>query len=150
MIQALFVVRNLMSSEGMNLAHKAVGSSDFVYYYFGLTAVLTMTAGTVFLMWLGEQIDEYGIGNGISLIIMAGIVARIPDATTSLFIDTVGGVKLKESIFTLGGAGGQDVSFEKLIVLIALFVGVVVGVVAMTKAQRRIPTQSAKHVRGRR
>ena len=40
-----------------------------------------MTAGTVFLMWLGEQIDEYGIGNGISLIIMAGIVARIPDAT---------------------------------------------------------------------
>ena len=41
--------------------------------------VLTMTAGTIFLMWLGEQIDEYGIGNGISLIIMAGIVARIPD-----------------------------------------------------------------------
>ena len=40
-----------------------------------------MTAGTIFLMWLGEQIDEYGIGNGISLIIMAGIVARIPDAT---------------------------------------------------------------------
>jgi preprotein translocase subunit SecY len=150
MIQAIFVVRNLMSPDGMNLAGKAVGSSDFAYYYFGLTAVLTMTAGTLFLMWLGEQIDEYGIGNGISLIIMAGIVARIPDATTTLFIDTVGGIKLKESIFTLGGAGGQDVSFEKLLVLIALFVGVVVGVIAMTKAQRRIPTQSAKHVRGRR
>ena len=44
-------------------------------------SVMTMTAGTIFLMWLGEQIDEYGIGNGISLIIMAGIVARIPDAT---------------------------------------------------------------------
>ncbi len=43
--------------------------------------VVTMTAGTIFLMWLGEQIDEYGIGNGISLIIMAGIVARMPDAT---------------------------------------------------------------------
>ena len=43
-----------------------------------LTAVLTMTAGTVFLMWLGEQIDEYGIGNGISLLIMAGILARMP------------------------------------------------------------------------
>ena len=41
--------------------------------------VVTMTVGTIFLMWLGEQIDEYGIGNGISLIIMAGIVARIPD-----------------------------------------------------------------------
>ena len=46
-------------------------------------SIITMTAGTVFLMWLGEQIDEYGIGNGISLIIMAGIVARIPDATQS-------------------------------------------------------------------
>ena len=45
-----------------------------------LTAVLTMTAGTVFLMWLGEQIDEYGIGNGISLLIMAGILARMPAA----------------------------------------------------------------------
>ena len=53
-----------------------------------LTAmILTMTAGTVFLMWLGEQIDEYGIGNGISLIIMAGIVARIPAATASLFFE---------------------------------------------------------------
>ena len=46
-----------------------------------------MTVGTVFLMWIGEQIDEYGIGNGISLIIMAGIVARIPDATLSLLFE---------------------------------------------------------------
>src|SRR5205823_15124869 len=57
--------------------------------------------------------------------------------------------KIKESVFTLGGATG-DVSFEKLLVLAFLFVTVVVGVIAMTKAQRRIPTQSAKHVRGRR
>jgi preprotein translocase subunit SecY len=99
-------------------------------------------------MWLGEQIDEYGIGNGISLIIMAGIVARIPDATNALLIDTVTG-KIKESVFTLGGATG-DISFEKILVLAFLFVTVVVGVIAMTKAQRRIPTQSAKHVRGRR
>ena len=62
-----------------------------------------MTAGTIFLMWLGEQIDEYGIGNGITLIIMAGIVARIPDATGSLLFDSATG-KLKESVFTLGGA----------------------------------------------
>jgi preprotein translocase subunit SecY len=108
-----------------------------------------MTAGTMFLMWLGEQIDEYGIGNGISLIIMAGIIARIPDATRSLLLDPTTG-RLKESIYTLGGGSGSDVSFEKLIVLIFLFVGVVVGVVAITMGQRRIPTQSAKHVRGRR
>ena len=44
------------------------------------SGVIAMTAGTIFLMWLGEQIDEYGIGNGISLIIMAGIVARMPNA----------------------------------------------------------------------
>jgi preprotein translocase subunit SecY len=99
-------------------------------------------------MWLGEQIDEYGVGNGISLIIMAGIVARIPEATTSLLFERG---RLKSSIFTLGGGStGADVGLEKLIVLIVLFVGVVVAVVAITKGQRRIPTQSAKHVRGRR
>jgi preprotein translocase subunit SecY len=98
-------------------------------------------------MWLGEQIDEYGIGNGISLIIMAGIVGRIPAATASLFFE---GGKLRESVFTLGGGGAQNMSFEKLVVLILLFIGVVVAVIAITKGQRRIPTQSAKHVRGRR
>jgi preprotein translocase subunit SecY len=117
-------------------------------YWFGFVAMMTMTAGTVFLMWLGEQIDEYGIGNGISLIIMAGIVARIPDATNLLLMDQLTG-KLKESVLTLGGAPGE-ISFEKLVVLMFLFVAVVVGVITMTKAQRRIPTQSAKHVRGRR
>jgi preprotein translocase subunit SecY len=113
-----------------------------------LASVLIMTAGTIFLMWIGEQIDEYGIGNGISLIIMAGIVARIPDATKTLFYDVT--TQSFRHVFTLGGEGGQGVGFEKLIVLMVLFVGVVVGVVAITKGQRRIPTQSAKHVRGRR
>src|SRR5204863_1391654 len=78
------------------------------YYYFAFASILTMTAGTVFLMWLGEQIDEYGIGNGISLIIMSGIVARIPEATQALILDSTTG-KLKESLFTLGAASG-DVS----------------------------------------
>jgi preprotein translocase subunit SecY len=122
---------------------------DYNTMFYGLTAVLTMTAGTMFLMWLGEQIDEYGIGNGISLIIMAGILARIPSATQSLLFDPTTG-HLKESIYTLGGGTGHDVSFEKLIVLVLLFISVVVAVVAITMGQRRIPTQSAKHVRGRR
>ncbi len=120
-----------------------------LFYIF--TTVMTMTAGTIFLMWLGEQIDEYGIGNGISLIIMAGIVARIPQATMGLFFESGGeGWRFKESILQLGGGGGMDYGLETLIVLICLFVGVVIGVVAITKAQRRIPTQSARHVRGRR
>src|SRR5262249_42232206 len=63
------------------------GLPDFHSGFYWLVMVVTMTCGTVFLMWLGEQIDEYGIGNGISLIIMAGIVARIPDATLSLFTE---------------------------------------------------------------
>ena len=151
MLQSFFWVQHIMKPEdvggpGLSAFGYATGIN---YYYYGLTCVITMTAGTIFLMWLGEQIDEYGIGNGISLIIMAGIVCRIPDATKELIFDSTTGA-LKSSIWTLGGSGGADISFEKLLVLIALFVGVVVGVIAITKAQRRIPTQSAKHVRGRR
>ncbi|WP_439620851.1 preprotein translocase subunit SecY [Gemmata sp.] len=151
MIQAVIIVQSVMGPEsrdgGMGLAPPGY-DNGINLWWFGLAAVVTMTAGTVFLMWLGEQIDEYGIGNGISLIIMAGIVARIPDATTALLMDSTTGT-IKASVFTLGGAPGE-ISFEKLLVLAFLFLAVVVGVIAMTKAQRRIPTQSAKHVRGRR
>lgn len=121
---------------------------EYDTFFFMLSTVMIMTTGTVFLMWVGEQIDEYGIGNGISLLIMAGIVARIPDATISLLFERG---HLRASIFMLGGSGtGGDIGLEKILVLIFLFISVVVGVIAMTKAQRRIPTQSAKHVRGRR
>jgi preprotein translocase subunit SecY len=151
-IQAIIVVNPIMSpdtGDGGGFGTAAQGYAEgFNIYWFGFAAVLTITCGTVFLMWLGEQIDEYGIGNGISLIIMAGIVARLPDATSALIFDSTTG-KLKDSLFTLGAATG-DISFEKLLVMLFLFVAVVVGVIAMTKAQRRIPTQSAKHVRGRR
>jgi preprotein translocase subunit SecY len=151
LIQAFALVQHLIAGgdSGMDLAIPGLLDSTFNYYFYMITAVLVMTAGTVFLMWLGEQIDEYGIGNGISLIIMAGIVARIPDATQSLLFDSQTGW-LKSSVFTLGGGGPGDISFEKLLVLICLFLAVVLAVVAMTKAQRRIPTQSARHVRGRR
>src|SRR5262249_44415598 len=112
-----------------------------------IVMVLTMTAGTIFLMWIGEQIDEYGIGNGISLIIMGGIVARLPAATASLFFE---GGRFKWQVFTLSRSGGHDLGIEKLITLGSLFSAAVVAVIAITKAHRRIPTQSAKHVRGRR
>jgi preprotein translocase subunit SecY len=109
-----------------------------------LAAVLTMTAGATFLMWLGEQIDEYGIGNGISLLIMAGILARMPHAGWELIQPMV-----EEGGIQLGSSGGR-IGVESLLVLAVLFVGVVAGVVFITQGQRRIPTQSAKHVRGRR
>jgi preprotein translocase subunit SecY len=146
LIQAAFWVSYITkprTSMGMGLAIRDYGTWSYI-----IVSILIMTAGTVFLMWVGEQIDEYGIGNGISLIIMAGIVARIPDATQSLLFERG---HLKPSIFMLGGSGvGGDVSLEKIVVLVCMFVAVVVAVVAITMGQRRIPTQSAKHVRGRR
>jgi preprotein translocase subunit SecY len=108
-----------------------------------LTSVLTMTAGATFLMWLGEQIDEYGIGNGISLLIMAGILARMPHAGWELIQPMV------EKGFQLGSVQGT-VGVETVLLLAVLFVAVIAGVVFITQGQRRIPTQSAKHVRGRR
>jgi preprotein translocase subunit SecY len=149
LVQSYFVVQHLMSpTGGLGWAIKNE-YGDYSTWWPMLTGVLLMSTGTIFLMWLGEQIDEYGIGNGISLIIMAGILARLPDATKTLLFDPTTG-SLKESIFTLGGTGGSDISFEKLLVLIILFVVVVVAVIAITKGQRRIPTQSARHIRGRR
>ncbi|MFO0817225.1 MAG: preprotein translocase subunit SecY [Pirellulales bacterium] len=105
-----------------------------------IITVLMMTCGTIFLMWLGEQIDEFGIGNGISLLIMAGILARMPEALVDLF---------RNAEFELKGFGQGVIGVESMIILVFLFIAVVLGVVFITQGQRRIPTQSAKHVRGR-
>src|SRR5437868_4545532 len=102
-----------------------------------------MTAGTMFVMWIGEQIDEFGIGNGISLLIMAGILAQMPNALFDLFGD------ISKAGWRLAGGGGQ-MGVEHLFILVILFALVVAGVVFMQLGQRQIPTQSAKHVRGRR
>lgn len=104
-----------------------------------ITSVLIMTCGTMFVMWLGEQIDEFGIGNGISLLIMAGILAQMPNAMVGFF---------KNMKWNL--TGFTDRGVEHIVVLIGLFIAVVAGVVFITLGQRQIPTQSAKHVRGRR
>jgi preprotein translocase subunit SecY len=106
-----------------------------------MVAVLVMTCGTIFLMWLGEQIDEYGIGNGISLLIMAGILAQMPKALFEL----IGNMKTE-----LTGLSRGQIGIETLVLLVVLFVGVVFGVVFITLGQRKIPTQSAKFTRGRR
>jgi preprotein translocase subunit SecY len=139
--QSFFYVKFLVANNMVRGEFLNSGGGLPVSWYF--ISVLTMTAGTVFLMWLGEQIDEFGIGNGISLLIMAGILARMPAAGQNLLKPLAeGGLQLS------GGAGQMGV--ETLIVLVLLFVTVVAGVVFITQGQRRIPTQSAKHVRGRR
>jgi preprotein translocase subunit SecY len=95
--------------------------------------VITLTAGTAFLMWLGEQITEKGIGNGISLIIFAGIVSRIPVGTFQTFR------KLQVG----------DVSIVSLIIFVVLAIIIIAGVIAIQQGTRKIPVQYAKRVVGR-
>ncbi len=100
---------------------------------FRLLTVLTLTTGSIFVMWLGEQITEYGIGNGISLIIFAGIVARAPDA----FFNTVSLAK-------------QGILSPFRLAIIAFIIIFVIGIIVFfERAHRRIPIQYAKRVVGR-
>ena len=131
--QSAMWVRYMMS--GMNVV-----PPEYQTFWHAAVCVVTMTAGTIFLMWIGEQIDEYGIGNGISLLIMAGILSRMPQALFSLLSNTTRKFNPEQGKYGI----------LTIALLAALFVAVVVGVIAITESQRRIPTQSAKHVRGRR
>jgi preprotein translocase subunit SecY len=101
---------------------------------FRLMTMLTLTAGTAFIMWLGEQITERGIGNGISLIIFAGIVARLPSAIVNTF-------KLMET---------GELNLLLMIFLLGLMLAVVAAIVFMEAGHRKIPIQYAKRVVGRR
>ena len=100
---------------------------------FKLMTVLTLTAGTAFIMWLGEQITEHGIGNGISLIIFAGIVCRMPAAIGNTF-----------RLLSTG-----DMGIFAVIILTLMMVLVVAFIIYMEQGQRRIPVQYAKRVVGR-
>ncbi|MGP1346874.1 MAG: preprotein translocase subunit SecY [Phycisphaerales bacterium] len=113
-------------------------------------AITAMTAGTVFLMWLGEQIDKYGIGNGVSLIITASILAGMPGALFWVIQNSeLGQVGFISDFFGVPVNDEPQLSWLALILLIGAFVFVVAGCVIMTVAQRRIPIQQAKHTRGR-
>jgi preprotein translocase subunit SecY len=107
---------------------------------FWVCGLLGLTGGTVFLMWLGEQIDKYGIGNGISLIITAGIIASMPTAI----------MMLAEGFSLTGQAVEKPYNPMTIFFLILAFVAVVAGAILITQGQRRIPIQQAKHTRGRR
>jgi len=100
---------------------------------FRLMTVITLTAGTAFIMWLGEQITERGIGNGISLIIFAGIVARLPTAIANTF-----------KLLSTGEMG-----IFLIIIMIVFMIAVVGCIIFVEQGQRRIPVQYAKRVVGR-
>lgn len=126
MFQAILLVTNVYQREGGIVSNVTLLDPGFMP---AIWAILTLTCGAIFLMWVGEQITEYGVGNGISLLIMAGIVARLPQAVMYLINE---------------GDGG----FLPFMLLVLFFV-VVVTVVYITKGTRKIPVQYAKLTRGR-
>lgn len=149
-IQSYFYLATMtaVDADGNSIVNEAFwASSDpgnidkSLYWGWAIVGVAIMTCGTVFLMWLGEQIDEFGIGNGISLLIMAGILAAMPGAALDLLYNT----RPELTNFTPGEFG-----VETIVILVVLFVAVITGVVFIMQGQRKIPMQSAKHVRGRR
>ncbi len=99
----------------------------------GLVIVLTFTAGSAFIMWLGEQITEFGIGNGISIILFASIISRIPSVVSSAITNMVGG----------------SMNIVTVLVILVLALALVVLIVFINEAERRIPIQYAKQMRGR-
>jgi len=130
MVQAFFIARYLESSSrtqfGSVVADPGLG--------FELLTMLTLTTGTAFIMWLGEQITERGIGNGMSLIIFAGIVARFPDALVQL---------LQKS------SGQGDMTVFDLLVIAGIVVSVIAAIIFFERGYRKIPVQYAKRVVGR-
>jgi len=127
----------LIQGFGIAIGLEGMNQGAFVLnpgWSFRLMTVITLTAGTAFLMWLGEQITERGIGNGISLIIFAGIVARLPSAVAQTF-----------DLYRVG-----QLSFLLLVALVFVMLGVVAAIVFLESGRRKVPVQYAKRVIGRR
>ncbi len=111
---------------------------QFPGWSFRVLTVITLTSGTAFIMWLGEQIQEYGIGNGISLIITAGIISRIPTALYQVY-----------SLFSPFAPEKAQLEPFTLILMVVMLVVVIAAVIILTQGQRKIPIQYAKRVIGR-
>src|SRR5438445_924282 len=129
----LTVGLGLLQAWGLTLLFSrqgVLGSS--IGWFTTLTIMVTLTAGTVVLMWFGELITEYGIGNGISLVIFAGIVGRIPN-----------------TIYNLLTGGGASQNLAPLLLFAALAIVVTAFIIEVQQAQRKIPIQSAQRVVGR-
>lgn len=145
LLQGIFVLEGvILNPSNVNIhiplvpvaEYEGVFPGFFVGFY--LPALIALTCGTVFLMWIGEQITEYGVGNGISLLIMAGILSRV--------------VQLFQDLFGQQPGGDPDAALAmgvlKAALFLALYVAVTLSVVYVTKGARRIPVQYARMVRG--
>jgi len=130
LLQSMFIIFGVLTQR--------IGDNPIVYdgvmgwpYIVGV--MVALTAGTMFIMWIGEQITEYGIGNGVSIIIMAGIIARMPQILLRYF----------------SGEASNTERYQALLWYIASWLIIVLVIVYITKGQRRIPIQQAKLTRGR-
>ncbi|MCC6907559.1 MAG: preprotein translocase subunit SecY [Phycisphaerales bacterium] len=131
-----FAWMTYMQSQGF--IYPTIANNTGLLWSFRIQGVLALVAGTTFLMWLGEQIDKYGLGNGVSLIITAGILAQMPTA-----------VNLVAQDFSLDATSDARYGPLAVVFLICSFMAVTAGAIVITVAQRRIPIQQAKHTRGR-
>jgi len=131
----LCVVQGFMIAVGLESMKGPAGEPIVLVtgWSFRLLTVVTLTTGSVFLMWLGEQITERGIGNGISLLIFVGIIARMPSAVNN----------------TIQLVRGGEMNFLFVVILAAIMIAVVAFIVYMESGQRRIPIQYPKRVVGR-
>ena len=135
LVQSIFVIRGMIlpAARSNDLINSTIMNSSTLLFMYQIVLMLTFTAGTLFIMWIGEKITEHGVGNGISLIIMGGIMSRMPG---------------QYQILT--GSLEPSEQWQTLITLAVLYFGIVIGIVFVTKGQRRIPITHAKHVKGRR
>jgi len=128
------VILAFLQAVGMSAVMGRSGTLHNPGYPSYIVIIITLTAGTALLMWVGEQITEHGIGNGISLLIFAGIVSRLPSGISNLFMQLQAGT----------------INVLSLLILVVIGALVVAAVVAVQEGQRRIPVQYAKRVVGRR
>ena len=126
-VQSVIIARGLQMSDGGFVLHPGWG--------FTMMTVLTLTTGTAFIMWLGEQITERGIGNGMSLLIFTGIVVGLPKAANEIY----------QNVFVT-----KQWNPLQLIIILVMMIAVVAFIVLVERGERRIPVQYAKRIVGRR
>src|SRR5580693_6097003 len=124
--QSFGIAMSLQAAQGNFVIHPGIG--------FVLMTILSLTTGTAFIMWLGEQITERGVGNGMSLIIFTGIVVGVPNAIKEMVLKVQTG----------------DWPILQVLLILIMMVGVVAFIVLVERGERRIPVQYAKRVIGRR
>jgi preprotein translocase subunit SecY len=137
------VVLGLIQAYGLSIGFNRLYMMEMVVnpgFWTYTTIAIVLTAGTAFLMWLGEQITEKGIGNGISIIIFAGIVAFIPTGIQQIYL----------TMFTGDASNVLFLNILKLVLIAIAVVAIIVGVIFVQQGVRKIPVQYAKRIVGRR